>query len=518
MMASSLDNMMLWPLCRCPKQNYCYFLKSNCRLVASHSSQISSDAIDRNYSAKIAAAAAADNHYRTLVSPAWWPHAMATDGNSAVVVWCSSTTMAWQSECPVWCNACTKQRDCNRWKNSIADAGIAAVCSNCYTKWAKKRKIDARYVCKDFFFHFSYVCFSSIIYGRPFQFAQIEWARRREKKWKWEMECGVLTVKRSGQHGIAAKISYAYIVPSTNDEPFHFLAQNLNIESRRKQYCEWIYCALLLVAADDKRNQKIHIALAADWGQNLRCTIFNFLTCIELCVPARHLQDIPCTPMSSTGSVLRILPFLGMQDKNTFFNLFIFCVLVSAHFHRSTLPPLGDGTRLWRTSRKTINFHFHFIVFFFGCCRRQLVGSRSPHLLSKLILRITDTYLNASRCMLFWAEEKCAIDEWISVKYKHRLLAEYARYATLLMLRQRRQYEQSGLVVAMIPFVFHLHRHTHNKKIMRKIDKSLKFIQTFKSNTEKIGLIAETRFLRNSFCDRWHVFVISLFASRSSRQ
>lgn len=61
--------------------------------------------------------------------------------------------------------------------------------------------------------------------------------------------------------------------------------------------------------------------------------------------------------------------------------------------------------------------------------------------------------------MLFWAEEKCAIDKWISVKYKHRLLAEYARYATLLMLRQRRQYEQSGLVVAMIPFVFHLHRH-----------------------------------------------------------
>lgn len=199
----------------------------------------------------------------------------------------------------------------------------------------------------------------------------------------------------------------------------------------------------------------------ADWGQNLRCNIFNFLTCIEWCDPARHLQDIPCTPMSSTGSVLRILPFWGMQDKNTFFNLFIFCVLVATHFHRSTLPSLGDDTRLWRTPRNTINFHFYFIVFFFWLlspttCRCSLA---TCHLLSKLILRITDTYLNASRCMLFWAEEKCAIDKWISVKYKHRLLAEYARYATLLMLRQRRQYEQSGLVVAMIPFVFHLHRH-----------------------------------------------------------
>lgn len=59
-----------------------------------------------------------------------------------------------------------------------------------------------------------------------------------QKKLKIEM-CRVLTVKRSGQHGIAAKISYAYIVPSTNDEPFHFLAQNLNTtKTRRKPFCK----------------------------------------------------------------------------------------------------------------------------------------------------------------------------------------------------------------------------------------------------------------------------------------
>lgn len=36
-----------------------------------------------------------------------------------------------------------------------------------------------------------------------------------------------LTVNRSGQHGIAANMSYAYIVPRTNDDPFHFCEQNL---------------------------------------------------------------------------------------------------------------------------------------------------------------------------------------------------------------------------------------------------------------------------------------------------
>lgn len=42
-----------------------------------------------------------------------------------------------------------------------------------------------------------------------------------------------LTFNRSVQHGIAAKMSYEYIVPRTNEEPSHFWAQNLEEQKNK---------------------------------------------------------------------------------------------------------------------------------------------------------------------------------------------------------------------------------------------------------------------------------------------
>lgn len=65
-------------------------------------------------------------------------------------------------------------------------------------------------------------------------------------------------------------------------------------------------------------------------------------------------------------------------------------------------------------------------------------------------------YLYAVRCMTFWAQKECAIDEWIAVKNKHRIFAQNAIDATLVMLCQRRQNKQTCLIIAMVTFVFHL--------------------------------------------------------------
>lgn len=67
-----------------------------------------------------------------------------------------------------------------------------------------------------------------------------------------------------------------------------------------------------------------------------------------------------------------------------------------------------------------------------------------------------NTYLDAAGRVLLRAEEEGAVDERVPVEDEHRVLAEDARDAALLVLGERRQYEQSGLVVAMIPFVFNL--------------------------------------------------------------
>lgn len=111
--------------------------------------------------------------------------------------------------------------------------------------------------------------------------------------------------------------------------------------------------------------------------------------------------------------------FYGNDTRKHVFQLF-YSSFASLHFHRTTPS--------WRCGhlRQSI---FIFILLF--------LLSFALHMPFIQIIIISNTYLNASRCMLFWAEEKCAIDKWISVKNKHRLLAQYARYATLLMLCQR---------------------------------------------------------------------------------
>lgn len=43
-----------------------------------------------------------------------------------------------------------------------------------------------------------------------------------------------LTLSRSVQHGMAAKMSYAYMVPSTSKEPSHFWAQNLREDAKTR--------------------------------------------------------------------------------------------------------------------------------------------------------------------------------------------------------------------------------------------------------------------------------------------
>lgn len=101
-MASCLDNKTIWQMNpKRLKQNYCYFLLGSCRLVASSSCPISNGLVGRNDFARIVGAvAAAGNHYWTLVSPAWRPHAMATAGNFAVAAWCSSTIAVSRNACP----------------------------------------------------------------------------------------------------------------------------------------------------------------------------------------------------------------------------------------------------------------------------------------------------------------------------------------------------------------------------------------------------------------------------------
>lgn len=58
--------------------------------------------------------------------------------------------------------------------------------------------------------------------------------------------------------------------------------------------------------------------------------------------------------------------------------------------------------------------------------------------------------------MSFRTQEERAIDQWVSIEDEHRLLAQHARDATLLLRRQRGQDEQARLVVAVIAFVLDL--------------------------------------------------------------
>lgn len=121
---------------------------------------------------------------------------------------------------------------------------------------------------------------------------------------------------------------------------------------------------------------KIHFgfALVVDWGQSLVHN-FNFLTCIVRYDPARHLQDIPCTPMSSTGFVLRISPFLEMTHENTFCNYLLFIYL--QHLFASISTDCWWHCRQWQCGDATmhssmvINIHFHLMAFLY---------LRSPHM------------------------------------------------------------------------------------------------------------------------------------------
>lgn len=123
---------------------------------------------------------------------------------------------------------------------------------------------------------------------------------------------------------------------------------------------------------------------------------FNFLTCIELCVPARHLQDIPCIPTSSTGFVLRISPFLGTRKNETHFS-----IIYRLHFHRrpSSLSAAAAVAAVAMGPCKAINFHFHFIVFILLRSFWAFGRQSQPHaiFILKLILP-TPTSMHPGAC------------------------------------------------------------------------------------------------------------------------
>lgn len=77
------------------------------------------------------------------------------------------------------------------------------------------------------------------------------------------------------------------------------------------------------------------------------------------------------------------------------------------------------------------------------------------------------THLNATLGMLLWTQEERAVHERIAIEHQHRFLAQNAGDAALLVLRQRGQYEQARLVVAVISFVFHLVR---KKVVVKMVD------------------------------------------------
>lgn len=66
------------------------------------------------------------------------------------------------------------------------------------------------------------------------------------------------------------------------------------------------------------------------------------------------------------------------------------------------------------------------------------------------------THLNAALGVLLRTEEEGAVDQRIAIEHQHRFLAQDAGDATLLVLGERRQDEQTRLVVAMVALVLHL--------------------------------------------------------------
>lgn len=74
----------------------------------------------------------------------------------------------------------------------------------------------------------------------------------------------------------------------------------------------------------------------------------------------------------------------------------------------------------------------------------------------------TTTHLNAALGVLLRTEEERAVDQRIAIKHQHRLLAQDASDAALLVLRQRRQDEQARLVVAVVALVLHLNNKLPN--------------------------------------------------------
>lgn len=80
------------------------------------------------------------------------------------------------------------------------------------------------------------------------------------------------------------------------------------------------------------------------------------------------------------------------------------------------------------------------------------------------------TYLDASVGMFLGAQEERAIDQGVSIEDQHRLLAQDARHATLLLRRQRGQDEEARLVVAMIALVLNLQRREGNDKTKEPVN------------------------------------------------
>lgn len=90
-----------------------------------------------------------------------------------------------------------------------------------------------RQICKVFVFKFNLVCLCcgqlvSLVFDLILSKKNLCIRNPRIGEINLNSLCFVeLTLRRSVQHGMAAKMSYAYMVPSTSEEPSHFWAQNL---------------------------------------------------------------------------------------------------------------------------------------------------------------------------------------------------------------------------------------------------------------------------------------------------
>lgn len=74
-----------------------------------------------------------------------------------------------------------------------------------------------------------------------------------------------------------------------------------------------------------------------------------------------------------------------------------------------------------------------------------------------------NNYLDGVFVVLFGAEEERAVHQRVPVEHEHQVRAQHAIDSRLVLGGQRRQYERSGLVVAVIAFVFDLCEHRKKK-------------------------------------------------------